>query len=583
MYGKLSRMLLWVVLLASVTWLTAFDSSKETTRAMWLWQAESIQDGGQDILDYADNHRINHIYLRIDMEQPAAVYQRFILRAHENGIKVDALGGHPKWAAEGGEVPLLRFANWVVDFNRESEENEKFSGIHLDIEPYVLGEWEIDSDEVTRTYLANIEKFLSVIEQEPSLDSAIDLPFWYDHYYNPDSQEPLIQWFMGRFDQIALMAYRDKASGVGGIVQVIQEEMEWSSNYSAKIIVGVNAKPMPGEEFTTFAGKSKEKMEQALQEVTASYAGYSSFAGVAIHDYVYWSQMTQDTVNPEPTPEPEPTPDPEPEPELPTDSIRGTYIWKAEQIINESDQVLEFLQEKKVNFLYVRLDLDQPYSLYRNFVGQAAAMGIEVHAMGGHPSWGLEENRSRLTRLINYVKQYNLRAAEDEKFHGIHLDIEPYTNSEWDNNRERVLKEWASNIEYFARETKKDSDLKTSADLAVWLDRHELPGKNMTVTEWMIRTLDHISLMAFRDTAEGSNGIATVVAQEMEIADQLGKPLLISVEMKESHEGNHITFYEEGEAYMESELAKLPGLLAEYNAYQGYLIHSYDYWINAKP
>lgn len=99
----------------------------------------------------------------------------------------------------------------------------------------------------------------------------------------------------------------------------------------------------------------------------------------------------------------------------------------------------------------------------------------------------------------------------------------------------------------------------------------------------MIQTLDHVSLMAFRDTAEGSNGIAAVVAQEMEIADRLGKPLLVSVEMKQSHEGDHITFYEEGEAYMEEELAKLPDLLANYEAYQGYVVHSYDYWITANP
>lgn len=105
----------------------------------------------------------------------------------------------------------------------------------------------------------------------------------------------------------------------------------------------------------------------------------------------------------------------------------------------------------------------------------------------------------------------------------------------------------------------------------------------MSVTEFMIRTLDHVSLMAFRNTAEGSNGIAAVVRQEMEIADRLGKPLLISVEMKENHEGAHISFYEKGAAEMEQQLAKLPELLKDYEAYQGNMVHAYDYWINAKP
>ncbi len=63
----------------------------------------------------------------------------------------------------------------------------------------------------------------------------------------------------------------------------------------------------------------------------------------------------------------------------------------------------------------------------------------------------------------------------------------------------------------------------------------------------------------------------------------MGKPILLSVEMKESHEGNHITFFEEGAEYMEGELAKLPGLLKDSPSYAGNVVHAYDYWRNAKP
>lgn len=185
--------------------------------------------------------------------------------------------------------------------------------------------------------------------------------------------------------------------------------------------------------------------------------------------------------------------------------------------------------------------------------------------------------------MIDYVKNYNAESEPDERFEGIHLDIEPYTLPEWENSRDTLLIEWAANITFFQEETKKDSDLETSADLAVWLDSFALPGKDTSVAEFMIRTLDHVSLMAFRNNAEGSNGIAAVVSQEMEIADRLGKRLMISVEMKQNHEGPHISFYEKGAAEMELQLAKLPDLLAEHQAYQGNIVHAYDYWIEAKP
>ena len=95
--------------------------------------------------------------------------------------------------------------------------------------------------------------------------------------------------------------------------------------------------------------------------------------------------------------------------------------------------------------------------------------------------------------------------------------------------------------------------------------------------------MDHVSLMAFRDAAEGSNGIVAVAKEEIAFADELGKPIKISVEIKASHEGDHITFYEEGAAYMEEELAKLPDLLKDSPSFTGSVVHAYAYWKNAKP
>lgn len=78
-----SRGLLWVVLFISVIFMTAFESTNSSTRATWLWQAETIADGGQDVLEYADNQNIDHIYLRIDMNQPEEMYQTFVRNAQE--------------------------------------------------------------------------------------------------------------------------------------------------------------------------------------------------------------------------------------------------------------------------------------------------------------------------------------------------------------------------------------------------------------------------------------------------------------------------------------------------------------------
>ncbi|QOS79249.1 hypothetical protein JNUCC31_32145 [Paenibacillus sp. JNUCC31] len=581
MFGKPSRKVFWLLLLIGGIIMTGFESTAKADadiRAAWVWQAKSVSDGGDELLDNAAKHKINRLYVNVDMNLSEEVYHTFIAKASEAGIAVEALGGDPSWSVSGREGPMLKLASWVSNYNLAAEPNERFDAIHLDIKPYVLPQWKEDAKPLVQSWVANMKLLLEQVKQTGAIEVNIDMPFWLDSYTVTGSKtaedadnESLSHWFIGQFDHITLLAYRDSAQGNNGIIRLIEQEMIWADARNVSVTIGVNTKPMPGEEFTTFAGKGTAQLENVIKEVASAFTDHTSYAGSAVHDIVYWGQLE---------------PDEQPLPENPANQpeIRGTYIWQASEVTDDGgDHILEFAKEQKINWLYVRLDLDQPYSSYRSFVKRAQAQGIEVHAMGGHPIWGKKENRPRIQRLIDYVKNYNAESEPNEQFKGIHLDIEPYTLPEWENNRDMLLTEWAANIAYFQEETKKDSHLETSADLAVWLDTFPLPGRDMSVSEYMISTLDHVSLMAFRNIAEGSNGIASVVSQEMAIADRLGKRLLISVEMKENFEGNHISFYDKGAAEMERQLALLPDLLSEYNAYKGNIVHAYDYWIEAKP
>ncbi|SLK09579.1 hypothetical protein SAMN06272722_106126 [Paenibacillus sp. RU5A] len=581
MFGNSSRKVFWLLLLIGGIIMTGFESTAEADadiRAAWVWQAKSVSDGGNELLDNAAKHKINRLYVNVDMNLSEDVYHTFISKASKAGIAVEALGGDPSWAVSGREGPMLKLASWVSNYNLAAKPEERFDAIHLDIKPYVLPQWKEDAKPLVQSWVVNMKLLLEQVKQAGAVEVNVDLPFWLDSYTvtggrttDDADNESLSHWFIGQFDHITLLAYRDSAQGNNGIIRLVEQEMMWADARNGSITVGVNTKPMPGEEFTTFAGKGAAQLESVIKEVASAFTDHASYAGSAVHDIVYWGQL-----EPEEVPLPE---NPSNQPE-----IRGTYIWQASQVTNDGgDHILEFAKEQNINWLYVRLDLDQPYSSYRSFVKRAQAQGIEVHAMGGHPIWGKKENRPRIQRLIDYVKNYNAESEPDERFKGIHLDIEPYTLPEWENDRDTLLTEWASNIAYFHEETKKDSDLETSADLAVWLDTFPLPGRDMSVSEYMITTLDHISLMAFRNIAEGSNGIADVVSQEMKIADRLGKPLLISVELKENFEGRHISFYDKGAAEMERQLALLPDLLSEYKAYKGNIVHAYDYWIQAKP
>lgn len=587
---KLALLFLMAVLL-----LVGFQSPAygETAgkKATWVWQTDLIEDGGERLLSFARNEGINLIYLQINRNLSKEKYEEFIRLAHEQQVVVHALGGDPRWALQKHADDMLGLANWVIDYNANVTSDSRFDGIHLDVEPYVLDRWETERDEIISSWQRNINSFKEIVNGS-GLELGIDIPFWFDPITMADGGS-LNEWLFSAFDHITVLAYRNIADGENGIIYQAQNELELADRLGKQVLVAVNTTVMPGEDHTTFHGLGKDKLDQTLQHLSEVLGSHTSFAGLAVHDFRNWENMPvkgdqDDTETDESTPpsNPELEPDgrvPDADPVIRDRMVRGTYIWEANEVIHNSYEILEFAKEKNINWLYVRLDLQQPFSSYQEFVRQASAAGIEVHAMGGHPIWALQENRARILRLVNYVKDYNRAVQGDERFHGIHLDIEPYVLPDWRMDSQKVISEWTSNLEAFVYELKKDSNLQASIDMAVWLDKYMVPGSDMSLSKWMINLMDHVSLMAFRDSAEGSNGIARVVREEMAFGDELGKPVMVSVEIKESHEGNHITFYEEGSAYMEQELAKLQELMQSSYAYSGHLVHAYEYWKNAKP
>lgn len=257
-------------------------------------------------------------------------------------------------------------------------------------------------------------------------------------------------------------------------------------------------------------------------------------------------------------------------------ALKATWIWQAELIETQEEEILSFAEENQINLLYLRLDLEKPPGYYRTFVKHAREAGIEVHALGGHPRWALKADQNRITKLISYVKAYNKFVTHEEQLAGIHLDIEPYLLGEWTENRNSVLTQWIANLDRAVDEVKKDSTLQLSADLAVWFDGITVPGDpDTTLSKRIMENLDHVTLMAYRDTVEGSNGIAEVVENEMKAADELDKPVLIAVNTKEMPDERHTSFFEEGSGGLNDQLAKIPEHLGEHSSYAGVAIHDF--------
>ncbi|AZK47635.1 hypothetical protein [Paenibacillus lentus] len=253
-----------------------------------------------------------------------------------------------------------------------------------------------------------------------------------------------------------------------------------------------------------------------------------------------------------------------------TDKIpKATWLWHTKLIETQTEELLSFSASEGIRFIYLQISTKVDIPHYKNFISKANALGIQVHALNGAADWALRANRSQLTSFIDWIDKYQLAAAEEERFTGIHVDIEPHLLPEWRIDTNNVIKQWQSNVMYLVEESTK-LELPIAGDLPFWLDNYTASDSEMSLSSWMISKYDSVTLMSYRNSA---SAILDLAKQELEEAGNLCKHIYTGVETKYSSEGDHVSFYEEGYDYMNEQLLYLDQLGRNYPSFAGIAIH----------
>lgn len=297
---------------------------------------------------------------------------------------------------------------------------------------------------------------------------------------------------------------------------------------------------------------------------------------------------------------------------------RAMWIWENASynlIYNEgSRHVLEAFAKDTSTFnqdaittLYLGVDryygvdmLEDERERVGDFVSWAHKQGFAVHALiaGGTkpPHFGaFEQYHDTAIREVETIINYNLASNQDEQFDGINIDIEPYIASEFKTEAPSLQIQYLDLLEKIMHlKQSADSSLFIGAAIPNWYDSSPY-AENITwgprlekgkeETKWLSEhiqdLLDYISIMDYRDFAEGSNGMIEKARGEMEYAESIHKPysVVIGAETKDIADGGDpelITFREEGRTYMEEELTKVSEAMNGYSSYGGIALHHYD-------
>ncbi len=271
---------------------------------MWVWNVQRViaPESRSQLLVFCRKHKIDTLYLSAyDLRFPTDQhYRRFNRQAHRAGISVHALAGDPRWGKSQYHHIPLQWIEAVRQFNAHAPREERFDGIHTDVEVYLLSKtWRERPEVLLGGYLdlhAQIAQVLKESPEEDRLHGGADIPFWFD-----DDPSYRILWkghvktpsqhVLDTMDSITVLAYRNFAQGADGTLQLISLEMNYADQIGKKVVVGQETQENLYPAYVTFGGTSCEVLRREVQKIQQGVGRRPSFGGLAFHHYESYREL----------------------------------------------------------------------------------------------------------------------------------------------------------------------------------------------------------------------------------------------------------------------------------------------------
>ena len=241
------------------------------------WRSESARE---DLVSSAEELCLDRLYVDItgsalavgdERARLASDVSALVRLADARGIEVGAVAGDPWWPSPQGHVDADAVLRFVADLD---DDGAGLAGLHIDAEPWGLDEWQENKSELSVAYL----EFVDHVEQQRIRSGLATpvvylIPYWFD---GSNGEAPTIS-FNGEerypFDHLlnvvddgaalSVMAYRNRALGEGGIVDLASQE---TAQQRVPVIIGVETAPIDPPT-ATFAGADLPTLRNELRLV----------------------------------------------------------------------------------------------------------------------------------------------------------------------------------------------------------------------------------------------------------------------------------------------------------------------------
>lgn len=246
-------------------------------QSLWAWSTRELiadVDKRDRFAEFVRAQRFARVYLQLpgnlvraatdaDVRTAAATLQPVVASIVAAGAQAVALDGAADFARAESHDKVAAAVRNVVRYNRYSGADARFTGVHYDVEPYLLPEFRgATRSQIVASYLQMIDR-ISEQGHAGGLQVEVAIPFWFDSV--PVITEsagttyfrPLSELVIDRADSVAIMDYRTRADGSGGTIAMAHDELDYASGVGKQVWVGLETTGLPDEEIIAFSGDAQ--------------------------------------------------------------------------------------------------------------------------------------------------------------------------------------------------------------------------------------------------------------------------------------------------------------------------------------
>ena len=289
----------------------------EAGAAMWVYKTGKVmqsKDEQSALFEFCQQRDITDLFWQVNFapnkgggcelgDQEAT--RAFLREAHQHQLKIHALAGDPMHTLTANHAKVLARVDELVRFNAAGEADERFAGLHLDIEPHGLPQWKEADNAGKCALLAQFVEVNAKAEQRlhaaaPEVIFGTDIVFWLDKVKEDGSAaypvkhrgvvKDAAKHLLDFVDHVGIMSYRDHVEGKNGILSLVMKTIEYADTAKGKAYVGVKMADI-GPSSEGYFGRSEEEMQADLKKVAEVCGPHRGYAGIAYFMYEAYRAM----------------------------------------------------------------------------------------------------------------------------------------------------------------------------------------------------------------------------------------------------------------------------------------------------